>query len=206
MQFKRHTFAATLAGSAALITGAVFALPVSGTLAITLAVAAAILLGSGCRHFHKKRQTDALLDQVIDLMADYADALPAAIDAADRKRFRYKLEIAKRLLNRINGLDPENALALHYTAMYYRLLGNLIDAAQLSVKADRICPGNARVLTGRGLVCRQTGDCRQAMAYFEKAVRADPANPVPREHLAGLKAKRPGSGPAAADHRKSSQG
>lgn len=172
-----------------MLFGAVFALPVSGIVAIPLTVAVLVFAWQRYRRYKKNRTITTLLDHVVDLIGDYAGSLPGSISAVDQKKFRYDLEMAKRLLNQITGLAPENPVALHYTAMYYLLLGNLIDAGQLSGKAEKICPGNALVLNGRGLVCYRNGDRRRALAYFEKALQADPADPMPRKNIAFLKSE-----------------
>ena len=186
---KSVTIAA--AAAAGLIVGAVSALPVSGIVAISLTVAVLVFAWQRYRRYQKNRTITTLLDHVVDLIGDYAGSLPGSMSAVDQKKFRYDLEMAKRLLNQIAGLAPENPVALHYTAMYYLLLGNHIDAERLSGKAEKICPGNALVLNGRGLVCHRNGDRRQALAYFEKALQADPADPMPRKNITFLQSETP---------------
>lgn len=105
----------------------------------------------------KIKKIKKLMEQVTQLMEKGSGSRKIPAEEEEKKTHRHHLEMAKWLLDQIRSLEPDHALALHYTGMYYLKLGNLIDAERLCKKAENIAPDNCVIQNGLGLVFEQKG-------------------------------------------------
>jgi len=145
--------------------------------AVSLFLAGIFTLYFAWKRRKKTKKIKKLIEQVIQLMEKRSGSPKILAEGEGKKTHRHHLEMAKWLLDQIRSLEPNHALALHYTGMYYLKLGNLIDAEKLCKKAESIAPDNWVIQNGLGLVFEQKGSPAQAIAYFEKSLQNSPDNP-----------------------------
>ena len=88
-----------------------------------------------------------------------------------------RLEKASAAVQRAEDLDPESAEALIARGFYhYYGFRNYAAADEAFTAAQRVKPGDARLLEARALVLRRDGRWDESVRFFEAAIALDPLN------------------------------
>jgi TolB-like protein/Flp pilus assembly protein TadD len=123
---------------------------------------------------------EALMKQALALDPNYVDAMVgltlseltlgrtgAIVPAEFRKR-------AIPVLERIEAIDPENAMALAMRGEIADQLGDQLEAVRLVTRATDAAPGVARVHVIRATIHSKQGDIAAMMAAIDQAVALNP--------------------------------
>ncbi|MEO7520565.1 MAG: tetratricopeptide repeat protein, partial [Gemmatimonas sp.] len=87
-------------------------------------------------------------------------------------------------LDEVVARNSGDAESQRQRARLLRLIGRHHDASQALDALIRDNPDDGVALFERGLIEQRNGDLRRAQRWFERAVGADSADPIPRLHLA----------------------
>jgi Flp pilus assembly protein TadD len=83
---------------------------------------------------------------------------------------------------------PDDVQAHEFTARIYVSLGRMAEALPHFRRAATLAPNDSGLATNLGVALAMTGDLPGAVAAFESALRADPANQAARDNLARARA------------------
>lgn len=92
----------------------------------------------------------------------------------------FDLEGAKKTVERITALDPQNALAWTRLSELHASFGELDEALKSARKGIELKPGLSHTQTVLGFSQLMQIDTRQATESFKKAIASAPSDPLPR--------------------------
>ena len=85
-----------------------------------------------------------------------------------------KFSVAEDLCNKILSIDSDHFDSLALLSNMYALKKNYKKAKDLMIRADKIKPNNLSVLNNLGTACKELGDNKGAIGYYEKIIKINP--------------------------------
>ena len=82
--------------------------------------------------------------------------------------------LTENLCNKVLSIDAHHFDSLVLLANISAINGNFTRAKELLIKANEIKPNNLSVLNNLGTACKELGDSKKAMSFYEKVIKFHP--------------------------------